>query len=102
LRPLEGGVAFAHPTGQRGAPPSAAADRAARDLVEAQVGEPRLLRARRRLTTVRLYRCTCSRGCAREREAIVTAFSRSFGTAAVQEVRCCSRGDPACEFEVRH
>jgi predicted hydrocarbon binding protein len=83
-------------------------DRAMARLVEWQAGEPRVLRARDRVARVRLYGCRgCASpeegGCQREREQVRDAFKESHGGAdGVSETRCRGRGDPYCEFEVRH
>jgi hypothetical protein len=124
LQPLGGGVP-AGPAKQarrsrlRRAPrarPTPAADRAIARMVKLGLGEPRLLRARQHVTTVRLYGCQgCAEplpvaagdqggtGCAYELEWTREAFNATLGHPVhVREVRCARRGDMACEFEVRH
>lgn len=58
---------------------------------------------------VRVYGCTtCAskrgrRGCEYERGLLAGAFEALTGDLAkVHEIACASRGDPHCEFEVRH
>ena len=84
-------------------------------VVEGKLGEPRLLRCRERQARIRLYAC---RGCSAwvaadakapaapcdpEREGMERLFRAQYGrTVTVRETTCRRRGEPACEFEVRH
>lgn len=118
LRPLDGKATFhpaPHPVRKGRRKPKAtpvrpplAIDTALLRLVERRAGEPRLLRSRERMAKLRLYGCSgCARrdgnGCTTEREMVREAFAGLHGDrTAVAEVRCTVRGDPFCEFEVRH
>jgi hypothetical protein len=77
-------------------------------MVVAQLGEPRIVRALPTLLRVRLHACRgCGRpgdaahGCAFETGFLEGALSRALKRSAVaHEVRCRGSGAPACEFEV--
>ncbi|MEA3191544.1 MAG: hypothetical protein QOD77_2126 [Thermoplasmata archaeon] len=115
LRPLDGKAVFHAVTPAKGRRrkatperPPLPVDAALLRLLEQKAGEPRLLRVRERMAKIRLYHCAgCARkeenGCTVERDQVRAAFGALHGDrASVAEVRCTIRGDPHCEFEVRH
>lgn len=94
-------------------PIDAALDR----VVDAGVGEPRILRHHPRFLHLRMLYCRgCQpsgeaaepleeriKGCSYERGFLETAFQSAFrGALSVRESACRRMGAQACEFEVRH
>lgn len=91
-----------------------AIDRPIPRIVQAGLGEPRIVKHGRRSTRIRLYRCRgCLRagdaspasdgqGCSAERDFLKTIFRETTGRSSVGVVeRSCRRwGDVFCEFEV--
>ncbi|HWH09129.1 MAG TPA: 4-vinyl reductase, partial [Candidatus Thermoplasmatota archaeon] len=79
------------------------------DALAALGSEARILESDATRKRIRLYRCaSCAsgegvHGCERERGYLAGAFEALSGQLAkVDEVACASRGEPYCEFEVRH
>lgn len=97
--------------------PVHAIDAALDRIVEAGVGQPRIVRHLPRFLYIRMLSCRGCRppaegaepleerikGCAYERGFLETAFQAAFrGPLAVRETACRRMGAKDCEFEVRH
>ena len=79
------------------------------DALAALGSDARILESDATRKRIRLYRCaSCANGdgahgCERERGFLAGTYEAMTGQLAkVDEVLCASRGDPYCEFEVRH